>query len=67
MSSGCILGDCYICGWQVYEDEIAWTGDHMRHSTCKGSRTLRQENEALRRELEEYKQWKDNQINLGEA
>jgi hypothetical protein len=57
MASGCIVGDCYICGDQVYEDELAWVGDNMRHYTCKGNRTLFQENQALRRELEDYWKW----------
>lgn len=63
MASGCILGECYICREWVYEDEIAWTDDHMRHSTCKGSRTLRQENESLRIELEDYLRWKNGTEN----
>ena len=57
MASGCILSECFICGELVFEDEAVWYNDVWKHSYCKTTRDLRQENEALKRELEEYRRW----------
>jgi hypothetical protein len=64
MASGCIVGDCPVCDYPVFEDE--WsdqvyerTGEFVHIGKCVNSyRTkahLISENERLRKDLEEYK------------
>ncbi|AIW41802.1 hypothetical protein [Paenibacillus polymyxa] len=57
MASGCILGTCYICGGLIYEDEIGWHGDKMKHTTCRSLSEIKLENDRLRQELDEWKKW----------
>jgi hypothetical protein len=61
MASGAILGDCYVCSWHVYEDEAVWYNNKLKHGTCKTKSSLMQENEMLRRELEDYHRWLKNE------
>ena len=35
MSSGCIMGECPICGELIWEDEWDMTDDIMHHEDCK--------------------------------
>lgn len=35
MASGCILGDCSVCGDIIWEDEVALAGDDLIHEHCK--------------------------------
>lgn len=55
MASGCIFGECFVCGDLVFEDQAIFLNGKWKHSYCKNRRTLKQENEALRKELEGYK------------
>ncbi|OAB30222.1 hypothetical protein PMSD_20785 [Paenibacillus macquariensis subsp. defensor] len=57
MASGCIVGECFVCGDWVFESESSWQNDKWKHSHCKTQSSLKQENELLIRELEEYKRW----------
>ncbi|MGC5773640.1 hypothetical protein J4O75_14945 [Paenibacillus pabuli] len=57
MASGCILGICYICDGQIYEDELGWNDNLMKHKTCRSISELHLENKLLRQQLEDYKKW----------
>ncbi|WP_020615769.1 hypothetical protein [Paenibacillus daejeonensis] len=57
MASGCILGVCFVCNDHVYEDQLGWSGDRMKHTTCKTISDVRLENRMLHEELKEYRQW----------
>lgn len=35
MASGCIVGDCPVCDFWVYEDDFAMVGDITVHEFCK--------------------------------
>jgi hypothetical protein len=62
MASGCIVGVCFLCKMHVFEDEASWYNDKWKHTYCRTKQSLKQENEALKRELEEYKKWFDGKV-----
>jgi hypothetical protein len=69
MASGCIVGDCPVCDYPVFEDE--WSGQLYERTEkfvhlgkCaqiyRSKGHLIEENERLKKELNEYKRWFDN-------
>lgn len=43
MASGCILGECPICGSWLYEDEAEFVGGRVVHEECDKSHLSRKE------------------------
>lgn len=66
MASGCIMGDCFLCGEHVFEDEIVWDEleNKPRHQWCKTNKMLRVENERLQTEMKKYKNWFDGKLKV---